>query len=55
MPLQTGTVVTEMLSYKLLCTPVNGEELEMQISMLFSGEVNHLYLPALTEKENSIY
>lgn len=49
--LQTGTVVTEMLSYKLSCTPVNREELEAQVSLLCSGETNHLYQPVLTEKE----
>lgn len=52
--LETGTVVTEK-SYKLYCTPINREELEAQISLLFSGETNHLNPPALTEKENSSY
>lgn len=53
--LETATVVIEILSHKLYCTPINREELEVQISLLYSGETNHLYPPALTEKENSSY
>lgn len=53
--LETGTVVTEMLSYKLYCTPISREELEVQVALLYSGETNYLYPPALREKENSSY